>query len=60
MQEPSSDATDPPALTSANETVDPQNWKTAPVWYHIIALLLILPAAWIGGELRVGQLKGGK
>ena len=26
------------------------NWKTAPAWYHVIALLLILPAAWVGGE----------
>jgi hypothetical protein len=36
------------------------NWKTAPIWYHIIALLLILPAAWVGGEMRERQLPGQK
>ena len=33
------------------------NWKTAPAWYHLIALLCILPAAWIGGEMRERQLR---
>jgi hypothetical protein len=31
-------------------------WDSAPVWYHIGALALILPASWLGGRLREGQL----
>ena len=30
-------------------------WDDAPAWYHVIALLLVLPAAWLGGVLREGQ-----
>ena len=31
-------------------------WNTAPVWYHITALLMVMPAAWLGGRLREAQL----
>jgi hypothetical protein len=31
-------------------------WATAPAWYHITALVLVLPSAWIGGWLRERQL----
>src|ERR1700686_5399985 len=31
------------------------NWQSAPVWYHVIALALILPMAWVGGEVRERQ-----
>jgi hypothetical protein len=27
-------------------------WNTAPAWYHITSLLLVMPYAWIGGWLR--------
>lgn len=26
-------------------------WDTAPVWYHVVSLLLVLPYAYIGGKL---------
>jgi hypothetical protein len=32
-------------------------WDTAPAWYHIVALLLVMPAAWVGGQLRERQLQ---
>ncbi len=28
-------------------------WSLAPVWYHVSALLVVLPSAWTGG--RLGQ-----
>jgi hypothetical protein len=31
-------------------------WGTAPAWYHILNLLLVMPYAWIGGRLRERQL----
>ncbi|HEU4564869.1 MAG TPA: hypothetical protein VFS05_09490 [Gemmatimonadaceae bacterium] len=31
-------------------------WATAPVWYHVMALLLVMPLAWMGGKLREMQL----
>jgi hypothetical protein len=30
-------------------------WNTAPAWYHILALLLVMPAAWLGGWIRERQ-----
>lgn len=30
-------------------------WDTAPAWYHVAALLLVLPAAWLGGMIRERQ-----
>lgn len=27
------------------------NWETAPAWSHVVSLLLVLPAAWLGGWL---------
>ena len=32
-----------------------KTWDTAPAWYHIVALLLVMPAAWVGGMIRAGQ-----
>jgi hypothetical protein len=32
-------------------------WDDAPAWYHVIALLLVMPAAWVGGRLRERQLE---
>ena len=31
-------------------------WGTAPAWYHILNLLLVMPYAWIGGRIRERQL----
>jgi hypothetical protein len=35
-------------------------WDTAPVWYHVLALALVMPAAWLGGWLRERQLTGSR
>ena len=32
-------------------------WQTAPAWYHVVALALVMPAAWLGGRLREMQLE---
>ncbi len=32
-------------------------WGTAPAWYHILNLLLVMPYAWIGGRIRERQLQ---
>lgn len=32
-------------------------WNTAPAWYHVVALLLVLPYAWMGGRLRERELE---
>ncbi|GLC24178.1 hypothetical protein [Roseisolibacter agri] len=34
-------------------------WDTAPAWYHVVALALVMPAAWLGGWLRERQLARG-
>ena len=31
-------------------------WDTAPVWYHVVALALVMPLAWTGGRLREIEL----
>ena len=31
-------------------------WDTAPAWYHVLALALVMPLAWTGGWLRERQL----
>lgn len=31
-------------------------WGTAPAWYFILNLLLVMPYAWIGGRIRERQL----
>ena len=31
-------------------------WDIAPAWYHIVSLLLVLPAAWLGGQIRLLQV----
>lgn len=31
-------------------------WDLVPVWYHVVALALVMPLAWIGGRLRENQL----
>lgn len=30
-------------------------WDTAPVWYHVVSLLLVMFWAWIGGQMRVQE-----
>jgi hypothetical protein len=38
-------------------------WGTAPAWYHVVSLLLVLPYAWLGGRLRERDLarpRGGR
>jgi len=32
-------------------------WATAPVWYHVTSLVLVLPYAWLGGWLRERELQ---
>lgn len=27
-------------------------WASAPPWYHVAALTLVMPAAWLGGRIR--------
>jgi hypothetical protein len=34
-------------------------WDTAPAWYHVASLLLVMPYAWLGGRIRERQLHGG-
>ncbi len=31
-------------------------WDHAPAWYHVLALALVMPYAWLGGRLRERQL----
>ncbi|MES2522312.1 MAG: hypothetical protein V4617_06425 [Gemmatimonadota bacterium] len=31
-------------------------WNTAPAWYHVVSLLLVMPFAWLGGRIREGQV----
>lgn len=33
-------------------------WATAPAWYHIVSLALVMPYAWLGGRLRERELRG--
>jgi hypothetical protein len=32
-------------------------WDKMPAWYHIVALALVMPAAWVGGRIRERQLE---
>lgn len=34
-------------------------WDKMPVWYHLVALALVMPAAWLGGRIRERQLARG-
>lgn len=34
-------------------------WNTAPAWYHVTALALVMPYAWLGGRIRERQLERG-
>ncbi len=34
-------------------------WNTAPVWYHVASLALVMPYAWIGGRLRENEIAKG-
>ncbi len=31
-------------------------WASAPAWYHVVALALVMPYAWVGGHLRMLEL----
>jgi hypothetical protein len=33
-------------------------WDTAPLWYHVTQLLLVLPSAWFGGRMREREIAG--
>ncbi len=36
-------------------------WDTAPVWYHVASLTLVMPYAWLGGRIRESELaRGGR
>ena len=32
-------------------------WETAPAWYHLASLALVMPYAWLGGRLREVELE---
>lgn len=32
-------------------------WHLYPAWYHIVALILVMPAAWLGGRIAERQLE---
>jgi hypothetical protein len=32
-------------------------WATAPAWYHVVALVTVMPYAWLGGRLRERQVQ---
>lgn len=34
-----------------------QRWGSAPVWFHVVSLLLVMVWAWLGGWLRERQLR---
>ena len=34
-------------------------WSHAPIWYHAIAILIVLPAAWCGGSIARNQRTAG-
>jgi hypothetical protein len=38
--------------------VQSQYWEVLPLWYHLTFLALLIPAAWLGGKLRLGQKMG--
>lgn len=31
-------------------------WNTAPPWYHVVSLVLVMVWAWLGGRIRVQEL----
>lgn len=31
-------------------------WQQYPAWYHVVALILVMPAAWLGGRIAERQL----
>lgn len=31
-------------------------WQLYPAWYHVVALILVMPAAWLGGRIAERQL----
>jgi hypothetical protein len=33
-----------------------QMWDSAPAWYHVVAIAMVMPYAWLGGWLRERQL----
>ena len=35
-----------------------QMWDSAPAWYHVVAIAMVMPYAWLGGWLRERQLGG--
>jgi hypothetical protein len=33
-------------------------WQLTPVWYHLVFLVLLVPAVLYGGRLRIGSVRG--
>jgi hypothetical protein len=32
-------------------------WQLYPAWYHVVALVLVMPAAWLGGRIAERQFE---
>lgn len=45
-----------PGVFSPEGAVTIVRWDHAPAWYHVLALALVMPYAWLGGRLRERQL----
>ncbi len=30
-------------------------WEMAPAWYHVVAIAMVMPAAWLGGVIAAGR-----
>lgn len=45
-------------MLAANIAIAAGLWDTAPAWYHVTQLVLVLPAAWFGGRLREREIAG--
>lgn len=43
-----------------NGIASSQMWNTAPAWYHILSLVLVMPYAWVGGRIRESEIAAGK
>ncbi len=46
-------------LLAVGIAVQLQYWEAMPIWYHLSFLLLLVPAAWLGGRMRASQLPAG-
>lgn len=39
--------------------VNIQMWDTAPVWYHVVALTMVMPIAWLAGKTYLARHPAG-